>query len=111
MARPDASTLGGGLRPPSVTSPQESVAPAKPALEPSMTSREPSVDARVNAGLRQGAGQVSEDSHFEVTKVRKLTRRAHRAQAHRIGAYLIMCNAHDFRLIREVLAFAARIGS
>src|SRR5438034_1039773 len=31
---------GGGLRPPSGTSPPESIAPAKPALEPSITSHE-----------------------------------------------------------------------
>src|SRR5215831_14971681 len=30
---PSRAELGGGLRPPSETSPQESIAPAKPALE------------------------------------------------------------------------------
>src|SRR5882724_10615232 len=58
--RPRAYHLGGGLRPPSETSPQDSIAPAKPALE--RRSRRPSPSQTPARLATATARPVSADS-------------------------------------------------
>src|SRR5207245_9366769 len=61
-SRASRRTLGGGLRPPSETSPQEQVAPAKPALESAVIWRKPNSSGRAFDFLhRLKAGPRTED--------------------------------------------------
>src|SRR2546422_2678284 len=65
-----AEQLGGGLRPPSETSPQESIAPAKPALEP--RAQRASLSPTSLASRIRTVGWRGRDDHKDEERLRAI---------------------------------------